>query len=207
MRDSLQFHFLLILRLCWLLFPTKTRGRHLTWLQTHYILVHTMATYFNRWCGAETQYSDHYFTQLIINSLSPGRCDCDFKRVNFKQNMGLISCAFGKILTLQWKEGIPEHLVDENSAWTNVDQDLRRYLSPSPNRPISQIPQCTAPYPKMHNFVTEMCTWVHISVTKWCIVGYLMYCAICEMALLVNSRDFCRHFNDFNIANKTLLNI
>ena len=29
------------------------------------------------------------------------------------------------------------------------------------------------PYPTMHHFVTEMCTHVHISVTKWCIVGYL----------------------------------
>ena len=26
------------------------------------------------------------------------------------------------------------------------------------------------PYPRMHHFVTEMCTRVHISVTKWCIV-------------------------------------
>ena len=29
------------------------------------------------------------------------------------------------------------------------------------------------PYPTMHHFVTEMCTCVHISVTKWCIAGYL----------------------------------
>ena len=29
------------------------------------------------------------------------------------------------------------------------------------------------PYPTMHHFLTEMCTCVHISVTKWCIVGYL----------------------------------
>ena len=28
-------------------------------------------------------------------------------------------------------------------------------------------------YPTVHNFVTEMCTCVHISVTQWCIVGYL----------------------------------
>ena len=28
------------------------------------------------------------------------------------------------------------------------------------------------PYPTMHDFVTEMCICVHISVTKWCIVGY-----------------------------------
>ena len=27
-------------------------------------------------------------------------------------------------------------------------------------------------YPTMHHFVTEMCTHVHISATKLCIVGY-----------------------------------
>ena len=27
-------------------------------------------------------------------------------------------------------------------------------------------------YPKMHHFLAEMCTHMHISVTKWCIVGY-----------------------------------
>ena len=27
-------------------------------------------------------------------------------------------------------------------------------------------------YPTLHHFVTEMCTHVHISVTKWCIVRY-----------------------------------
>ena len=30
-------------------------------------------------------------------------------------------------------------------------------------------------YPILHQFVTEMCTYVHISVTKWCIVGYLSH--------------------------------
>ena len=29
------------------------------------------------------------------------------------------------------------------------------------------------PGPTIHHFVTEMCTCVHIFVTKWCIVGYL----------------------------------
>ena len=37
----------------------------------------------------------------------------------------------------------------------------------------------------MHHCVSEMCTCVHISVTKWCIVGYLMHCGICEMGLLI----------------------
>ena len=37
----------------------------------------------------------------------------------------------------------------------------------------------------MHHFVTEMCTHVHISVTKWCILGYgLVHCGICAICLL-----------------------
>ena len=36
----------------------------------------------------------------------------------------------------------------------------------------------------MRYFVTEMCTGVHISVTKWCSVQYLMHWGNCEMGLL-----------------------
>ena len=48
-------------------------------------------------------------------------------------------------------------------------------------------------YPTMHHFVTEMCTHVHIVVTKWCIVGHgigalwdmgLVHCGICATGLL-----------------------
>ena len=38
------------------------------------------------------------------------------------------------------------------------------------------------PYPTMHHSVTKMYTCVHISVTKWCIVGYL-FDALWEMGL------------------------
>ena len=31
----------------------------------------------------------------------------------------------------------------------------------------------SVPYPTMQHFITEMCTCVHISVIKWCMVGYL----------------------------------
>ena len=42
-------------------------------------------------------------------------------------------------------------------------------------------------YPIMHHFVTEMCTHVHISVPKWCIVEYgLVHCGICATGLLDN---------------------
>ena len=45
------------------------------------------------------------------------------------------------------------------------------------NRHVAQIPQCTSSVSRklgaMHHFVTEICTCVHISVRKWCIVGYM----------------------------------
>ena len=47
----------------------------------------------------------------------------------------------------------------------------------SHNAPVS--------YPTMYNFLTEMCTWMHISVKNgalWDIC--LMHCGICEMKLL-----------------------
>ena len=38
---------------------------------------------------------------------------------------------------------------------------------------LQKSPSAAVPYPIMHHFVTEMCTCVHISITKWSIVGYL----------------------------------
>ena len=42
----------------------------------------------------------------------------------------------------------------------------------SPINPSHKSHNASDIYPTMHHFVTEMCTHVHISVTKWCIVGY-----------------------------------
>ena len=49
----------------------------------------------------------------------------------------------------------------------------------------------------MHHFVTEMCTHVHISVTKWYILGYcLMHCGIREMGSIVpRLRIWCVTFD------------
>ena len=54
-----------------------------------------------------------------------------------------------------------------HEGWHRIDQSHTSH-----NAPI--------PYPTMHHFVTEMCTCVHISVTKWCIVGYLSG-ALCNL--------------------------
>ena len=40
-------------------------------------------------------------------------------------------------------------------------------------RRVAKFHNATIRYPTMHHFVTEMCKCVHISVTIWCIVGYL----------------------------------
>ena len=53
-----------------------------------------------------------------------------------------------------------------NITWFNVT--WLNLIGPSHKSHNASIP-----YPTMHHFVTEMCTCVHISVIKWCIVGYL----------------------------------
>ena len=50
--------------------------------------------------------------------------------------------------------------------------------------PVYKSHNAPVTYPTMHHFGTEMCTCMHISVTKQCIVGYfLMHCGICEIGL------------------------
>ena len=39
--------------------------------------------------------------------------------------------------------------------------------------PSHKSQNASVPYPTMQHFGTEMCTHVHISVTKWCIAGHL----------------------------------
>ena len=38
--------------------------------------------------------------------------------------------------------------------------------------PFHKSHNASEEYPTMHHFITEMCTYVHISVTKWYIVGF-----------------------------------
>ena len=66
----------------------------------------------------------------------------------------------GKPLSELMMVRILTHICITQPQWLKTD-----LLHKSHNVPVS--------YPIMHHFVTEMCTSVHISVTKWCIVGYL----------------------------------
>ena len=47
------------------------------------------------------------------------------------------------------------------------------------NRLVAKIPQYTSGKPTLYHFVTDICTHVQISVTKWCNIGYLSK-ALCD---------------------------
>ena len=57
------------------------------------------------------------------------------------------------------------HLDGCKTSWHQTDTAPIDLLHKSHNAPVQ--------HPTVHHVVTEMCTHVHISVTTWCIVGYL----------------------------------
>ena len=54
-----------------------------------------------------------------------------------------------------------------HTGFIALDESIETSINPS-CRSHNAFVKC----PTMHYFLTEMCTRVHISVTKWCIVGY-----------------------------------
>ena len=66
-----------------------------------------------------------------------------------------------------------------NKLWHRLVSQYIPAVSPShasygiPVNMSYESHNASSPYPTMHHFVAEMCTCVHISVTKWCIVGYM----------------------------------
>ena len=72
------------------------------------------------------------------------------------------------------KCGLPNggHVAQGGCSTHDQGQGHSSQPATMPNRPISQIPQCTSPISHNASFCNRN---VHISVTKWCIVGYLWY--------------------------------
>ena len=72
----------------------------------------------------------------------------------------------------------PVHVCFSSRNWVG-NHWLRYYLTHRQvivnhrNDRIHKSHNVAAPYPTMHHFVADMCRCVHISVTKWCIVGHL----------------------------------
>ena len=71
------------------------------------------------------------------------------------------------------------------------------------------------PYPTMQHFVTEMCTCVHISVTKcgifvWCIVGFVRWDhlnATCTHPCKTTIQWWCDTFKIYNWSIRTTFNL
>ena len=70
----------------------------------------------------------------------------------------------GESVSMPWWRHVIELLRIETVMFTAQRTSNADLVHKSHNAPI--------PYPTMHHFVSEMCTCVHISVTKLCIVGY-----------------------------------
>ena len=107
---------------------------------------------------------------------------CDTKFCNYSSKIVHMRVIFGwsVIYRSSWSGLIKAGAV-WRLLWDGSSSVILVYL----NLHVAQIPQCIRKHPTMHHFVTKMCTCVHISVTKWCIVGYgLVHCGICEMGLL-----------------------
>ena len=106
------------------------------------------------------------------------RCFSDFFVVNLnlfltRQSSGRGSESHDSYMTSPWYQSwLRKRLAD----WTNYILKKKTPFGVLPlfqtfDRTISQIPQCNPHIPQ--HFVAEICACVHISVTKWCIVGYL----------------------------------
>ena len=98
--------------------------------------------------------NDHWFTYSIFFWQSQMPCSSSTKN----------SLSYPTAESISWS--IPssrEQRCTERCQLTVRSLDL---LHKSHNAPV--------PYPTMHRFVAEMCTCVHISVTKWCIVRYVL---------------------------------
>ena len=72
----------------------------------------------------------------FINSLSPGKCVCDFGSVNFKHDLGIDILSIKINITLEW---MPEHLIYDMSTLVRVMAWC--YQAISLNKSI--IPLCT----------------------------------------------------------------
>ena len=114
-------------------------------------------------------------------------CGCNYLSMSWTQRQ---SC-----LSLSVKEALEQHAYYYTYPGPSVVWYKLISQNPIDTRPISHIVtkwwlgtalnpfkptelwhtshNAPVPNPTMHHFVTEMCTCVHISVTKWYIMGYL----------------------------------
>ena len=100
-----------------------------------------------------------------------------FSRAEFLKQEGchrdyfIITCALTNI-DLTWDYYTVTVVIEMTSTSINNKTNVVAVAPSQCCVPFHKSHNASDKYPTMHHFVTEMCTCVHISVTKWCIVGY-----------------------------------
>ena len=87
-------------------------------------------------------------------------------------------------VSIRWRH----HDTESHVKW---DETLMKYTGQCmPINPSHKSHNALGKYPTMHHFVSEMCIYVHISVTKWCIVRMvLVHFGICGTGYGRNSLE------------------
>ena len=115
------------------------------------------------------------------NGLLPGQCQAIIWNnvglllplgKNFSEiSIGIQTFSFKKMhlnmLSAKWRPFLTHMNSKLNRAQLQYFQ-LRTFVMDPSHKSLNVLYK----YPTMHHFVTEMCTHVYISITKWCIVGY-----------------------------------
>ena len=90
------------------------------------------------------------------------------------QNSALLTlCYWNPPMTIPYRDA---KFVSMSTRHDNNQTPTIHYNTIVYERPIYLLHKshnAQLPFPTMHHFITEMCTCVHISVTKWCIARYL----------------------------------
>ena len=120
---------------------------------------------------------------------APNHVDTSLEKVTL--NQFIMDLILNLTPTLKQKHGLQQCILEKRRAIlrdvVKFNQDQARSYFPKIKREESgkmATPQmiigllhkshnAPASHPTMHYFVVEKCTYVHISVTKWCIVVYL----------------------------------
>ena len=131
-------------------------------------------------------YCDTVCNTRAVVSLSPwGLCESDrwFRQVNIKCNEAfvfktlpetILSRSFLKCCVVE--NPLPAEPVN-GSTWCNTNISDICIITNQSHKPYN----ASVLYPIIHPFVTDMCTWVHISATKWCTHVHISVTKWCYM--------------------------
>ena len=126
------------------------------------------------WHGYSPSWIGNAIDCSTVSLHSPAAKDCQWHLTNDgNSHQSKDPTMLCSLLRIHSRWVTPKRYLDQQITTKRWHQP-KYFLHKSHNAPV--------PYPTLQYFATEMCTCVHISVTKWCIVGYLMHCGICKIS-------------------------